>query len=97
MDSNLLSLESDIQNYNKVKEIVINKLIDEGYLSKEEGEEFCERAQVIIYKGKWYSRWFDSNVKTENNSDASYYLKIVDFKDKETNLDDLIRRTANGK
>ncbi len=97
MDSELLNLESYTVNYNKVKEIVIAKLVEEGYMSEDEGLEFCERSQVIIYKGKWYSRFFDKNIKTESNTSDKYYMKIVDFKDKKTNLDDLIRRTANEK
>jgi polyhydroxyalkanoate synthesis regulator phasin len=97
MDTQALALENDIPNYNKVKDLVVQKMIEEGYISREEGEEFVERCQVLIYKGNWFSRWFDKNKKSEMNSKDNYYIRIIEMKEKQTSLDDLIRRTANGK
>lgn len=93
MDNQLLSLETDMENYNKVKNITVFRLVEEGYLSEEEAVEFIERCQVMMYKGTWFSRWFDKNMKDSKKD--GWYLKIIEMKEKQTNLDDLIRRTAN--
>ena len=94
MDTHALELETDMSNYNKVKDLVVSQLIKEGYMSEEEGEEFTERCQVLVYKGNWFSRWFDKNQKSDKNG---YYMRIIEMKDKQTSIDDLIRRTANEK
>jgi hypothetical protein len=63
--------------------------VAEGYLSEEEGQEFCERCQVLLYKGSWFSKWFDKNQKKNDKND--YYIRIIEMKDKQTLLDDLIK------
>ena len=95
MDTQLVTLESDMSNYNKVKDLILKKIVDEGYMSEEESEEFSDRCQVLIYKGTWFSKWFDKNVKTQSNDKNSYYIRVVEMKEKQSSLDDLIRRTAN--
>ncbi len=91
MDARLISMEEDLANYNKVRDLIVQKIVDEGYMSSEEGLEFVERCQVMIYKGSWFKRWTD---KQKHMDKDGYYMKVVEMKDKETNLDDLIRRTA---
>jgi polyhydroxyalkanoate synthesis regulator phasin len=95
MDTQALELETDMGNYNKVKDLVVKKMIEEGYMSEEEGEEFADRCQVLVYKGNWFSRWFDRNLKSETNTKDNYYMRIIEMKDKQTSIDDIIRRTAN--
>lgn len=88
-----MTLDEKVQNYNLVKEIIVARLIKEGYISQEEGMEFCERIQVIVFKPKWFSRWFTKKhpeVKDMNDE----YFKAIEMDDKETNLNNLIRRTA---
>lgn len=93
VDSQLLELENDMSNYNKVKTIVVAQMIKEGYLSQEEGEEFVDRCQVMVYKGTWFGRWFDKHMKDSKKD--GWYFKIVEMHEKTTSLDDLIRRTTN--
>ncbi len=93
MDQKLLELENDMSNYNKVKNLVVAQIIKEGYMSEEEGSEFAERCQVMVYKGTWFSRWFDRNMK--DNKKEGWYMKIIEMHDKQTSIDDIIRRTAN--
>jgi len=93
MDQQLLELENDMANYNKVKNLVVTQMIKEGYMSEEEGSEFAERCQVMVYKGTWFSRWFDRNMK--DNKKEGWYMKIIEMHDKQTSIDDIIRRTAN--
>jgi predicted transcriptional regulator len=94
MDQQLLELEQDMSNYQKVKEIVLSKLVQEGLLEKDDANEFDERCQVLVYKGTWFSKWFDKNVNADSNRDKkNYYMKIVELKEKENEVDRLMRRT----
>ena len=56
MEAQLISLEDNIQNFNKVKNLIIAKIVEEGYMSEEEGEEFVDRCQVMLYKGTWFTK-----------------------------------------
>lgn len=96
MDQQLLELERDMANYQKVKELVLSKLIAEDLLSQEDADEFDERCQVLVYKGTWFSKWFDKNVKAEKPeaNKKGYYLRIVELKEKEDEVDRLLRRTT---
>jgi ribonuclease HI len=96
MDQQLLELERDMSNYQKIKELVLSKLVDEDLLDKDDADEFNERCQVLVYKGTWFSKWFDKNVKA-NQSDANkkdYYIRIVELKEREDDVDKLLRRTT---
>jgi hypothetical protein len=96
MDQQLLELEQDMSNYQKVKEIVLNKLVKEGLLEQDDANEFDERCQVLVYKGTWFSKWFDKNVKVEKPEadKKGYYMRIVELKEKEDEVDRLLRRTT---
>jgi hypothetical protein len=95
MDSQLLELENDMKNYQKVKEIVLNKLVTEGLLEHDDANEFGERCQVLVYKGSWFSNWFDKNARVENPeaNKNGWYMRIVEMKEKEKEVDRLMRRT----
>ncbi len=96
MDQQLLELENDMSNYQKVKELILQKLVSEGLLDQDDANEFDERCQVLVYKGTWFSKWFDKNVKIEN-PDANkkgWYMRIVELKEKEDEVDRLLRRTT---
>lgn len=88
-------LEEKTKIINQAKDIVIKKIIDEGYMSEEEGLEFIERCHLMVYKGSWLNNWFKNKMK--NQPEDSFYMRIVELSEKQTSLDDLIRRTANGK
>jgi hypothetical protein len=95
MDQQLLTLEGDISNYQKVKDIVLGKLVSEGLLEKSDADEFSERCQVLVYKGTWFSKWFDKNVKENSSGDKqSYYMRIIELREKEDDVDRLLRRTT---
>lgn len=87
-----MDLTTEMMNFNKVKDLVLSKLVVEGLLEQDDADEFSERCQVLCYKGKWFSKWFDKNMKTE--SPDAYYIRIVELKDKEDEVDRLLRRTT---
>lgn len=96
MDSQLLQLETDMSNYQKVKELVLQKLVAEDLLSQDDADEFDERCQVLVYKGTWFSKWFDKNVKVEKSEakKEGYYMRIIELKEREDEVDKLLRRTT---
>jgi hypothetical protein len=95
MDQQLLDLEQDMSNYQKVKEIVLSKLVQEGLLEKDDADEFDERCQILVYKGTWFSKWFDKNQNVDNPQNKNkYYMRIVELKEREDEVDKLMRRTS---
>jgi hypothetical protein len=96
MDQQLLTLEGDMSNYQKVKDIVLGKLVSEGLLEQSDADEFSERCQVLVYKGTWFSKWFDKNVKANSGSGnkESYYMRIIEMRERKDDVDRLLRRTT---
>lgn len=96
MDQQLLQLENDMSNYQKVKELVLSKLVNEGLLDQDDADEFDERCQVLVYKGNWFSKWFDNNIKAQDKDadKKGYYMRIIEMKEKEDEVDKLLRRTT---
>lgn len=95
MDQQLLTIESDMSNYQKVKELVLSKLVKEGLLDQDDANEFDERCQVLVYKGSWFSKWFDKNVRIDKPQDKNgYFMRIIEMKEKEDEVDRLLRRTT---
>ena len=96
MDQQLLTLEQDMSNYQKVKDIVLGKLVSDGLLEQSDADEFSERCQVLVYKGSWFSKWFDKNMKASSSSGKreSYYMRIIELREKEDDVDRLLRRTT---
>ncbi len=91
-----MDLTSEMSNFNKVKEIVLSKLVDEGLLDKVDADEFGERCQVLMYKGKWFRKWFDKNIKADapESDENAYYIRIIELKEREDEVDKLLRRTT---
>jgi len=91
-----MDLDSEMSNFNKVKDIVLNRLVEENLIDPDDMKEFSERCHVLVYKGKWFNKWFDKNVKIEDpKADSnSYYIRMIDLKPKEDEVDRLLRRTT---
>ena len=96
MDQQLLSLETDMSNYQKVKELILQKLVQENLLDQDDADEFNERCQVLVYKGTWFGKWFDKNVKVDkpDADKKGWYMRIIELKEKEDEVDKLLRRTT---
>jgi polyhydroxyalkanoate synthesis regulator phasin len=90
----MLDVTAEMENYNKVKEIILAKLVDEGLLNKDDANEFDDRCQILVYKGKWFSKWFDKNMKTETNSPDTYYIRVIEMREKEDEITRLLRKTT---
>jgi hypothetical protein len=78
LDSMILSLEEDIKNANTVKDLVIQRLLDDKVITDQQAEDYADKWQVIIIKPSWFERWMEKlNIKTPN----SYRYKYVKFED----------------
>jgi hypothetical protein len=97
MDAQLLDLENDIITYNKVKDIVIGKICREGYMTEKEAHEFMERNQVLVYKGNWFSGWFEKNVSQIQKDKENYFMRIIEVNDKNFDLEDTAVRNRRMK
>jgi hypothetical protein len=83
-----------MNNYNQVKDLVLNKLIEENLIDREDAEEFRDRCQVLVYKGSWFSKWFDNNMKPKGSDKNGYFMRIIEMSKKEDKLERLMRRTT---
>ena len=79
MDSQLITLEEDTQNANVIKELVIQKLYDNGVLNEEQAKAYVEKWQVVIVKPTWFKRWMEKFVLTKTDSYRYKYVKFEDY------------------
>ena len=78
LDSMVLSLEEDIKNENTVKDLVIQRLVNDKVITDQQAGDYADKWQVIIIKPTWFERWMVKlNIKTPNN----YRYKYVRFED----------------
>jgi hypothetical protein len=78
VDSMLLTLEEEIKNANTVKDLVIQRLVNDKVLTDQQAGDYADKWQVIIIKPSWFERWMEKlNIKTPNN----YRYKYVRFED----------------
>lgn len=90
IEEQLIDLEKDTKNANKVKDLVIISLIKKGFISEEDGSDYAERFQVIIYKGSWFERFFNKYIKNDANKMDGYFYRVVEMQDKKPmTLDDI--------
>jgi hypothetical protein len=78
MDTGLITLEEDTLNANVVKELVIQKLYDNGVIDDEQAKAYVEKWQVIVYKPTWFKRWMEKFITTNKDT---YRYKYVKFED----------------
>lgn len=90
----MYDLDSDMVNYNKVKDIVVQKLVSEDLISQEDADEFKMRCQVLVYKGKWFDKWFTKNISRESSDKEKYYIKVIEVQEREDSVTRLLRRTS---
>ena len=78
----IINLEQDTKNANKIKELVVGSLIKQGLISEEDGMDYVERVNVMIYKGSWFERFFNKFVKSNKNSIDGYFYTVVEMAEK---------------
>jgi hypothetical protein len=79
IDSLLLSMESNIENANSVKEIVLAQLLNDKVITNEQAEMYATKWQVIVIKYGWFQRWLKTLAKVYKAEE--YGFKYVRFED----------------
>ena len=76
MDQYLMQMEQDTVNYNTVKDMVIDKLVREGLITEEQGDDFMHRCQVVVVKNGWFKRWCS---KFATGTEQTYAVRILEM------------------
>lgn len=79
IDSMLIELESHTKDANVVKEMVLQRLFDDGIITTEQAQYYSENWQVIVIKKGWFERWFN---KFRKGTTDGYQFKYVCFEPK---------------
>lgn len=79
LDSLIVDMESNLANFNAVKDIVLERLLDDNVITSEQAAEYGEKWNVIIVKPSWFKRYKDKFFK--NDDDNIYIFKYVKFED----------------
>lgn len=77
IDSLLLEMESNLANYNAVKEAVISRLLIDKVITDEQAKTYIEKWNIIIIKPSWFKRYFSTLSKKDN----AWIFKFVKFED----------------
>lgn len=85
-------IEEYTKMYNKVKVLVLNKLIEEKLLNKDDAEEFNERNHVMLYKANWFENW-SKKTFGKNYDENGFYLKMIEMQEREDDVQKMKRRT----
>jgi kynurenine formamidase len=72
-----LEIGTNTMNCNNVKDLVLQKIYEDGILTEEELEKYSTEYQIIIVKRGWFKRWF--NKFSPNEDKEAYMMKIVKF------------------
>ena len=77
MDSMLISLEEYTLNANQVKDLVLERLENDGLITNQNALDYAEKWQIIIIKSNWFERWREKfGIKKDG-----YKFKFVRFED----------------
>lgn len=80
IDNQILSLEQDTINANKIKDLVLDSLFRQGMISEEDALDYVERFNVMLYKGSWFKRFYNKFVKNDKNSIDGYFYTVVEMR-----------------
>ena len=76
VDSILLEIDSMIANAEAVKQLVLNRLVQDKLITEEQQDHYMEDWQVIVFKKGWFKRWCD---KYSKGDDTQWMYKFVKF------------------
>tara|TARA_R110000772_G_scaffold94926_1_gene193158 strand:+ start:225 stop:467 length:243 start_codon:yes stop_codon:yes gene_type:complete len=76
LDSQLVDIDIDIKNAQAIKNIVLEVLVKDGIISKENAEVYCRDYQVVIIKRSWWHNWRDIFGKDASDGYHYRFVKI---------------------
>ena len=77
IDSMILSAEEYTLNANSVKDMIIQRLLNDRVISEENAMLYTEKWQVIVVKNNWFERW----MKKFDRKKDSWSYKYLKFED----------------
>ena len=54
----MINYETNVENANMVRDLVVRTLYNEGKLSEEDFKEYTDKYAVVLVREKWYKRMF---------------------------------------
>ncbi len=66
MDGEALELAGNLENYNTVKEAIIDALVRENFITEEQGLEIKSNYAVVLVKGNWLGRTIAKIINKQN-------------------------------
>ena len=69
------------------KRLMLEQMVDEGYITDQERDELDDRCHIIVYKEKWYEAWFKRR-DPESKLDGTR-LRLVEFQTKSIDNDNV--------
>jgi len=72
-----LTLDNMINNANNAKEVVVDGLIQEGFLTKEQGEEINNRYAVMITEKGLFGKILDKLLFKKDDSIVTIFMKLI--------------------
>ncbi len=78
IDSMLTQLEDYTKNANTVKRIIINQLVADKVLTKEQAEQYISNWQLIVIKNAWHKDWL-KKFGDKDDKPEMYQYKLVKF------------------
>ena len=73
MTTRELELSGDLANYNMTKEVIVDALVREDFLTEEQAETIKTRYAVVLIQGNWFGQAIG---KLLNKKDVQY-IKLV--------------------
>lgn len=80
--------DHNIKMFNIAKEQILTKLVKDKLLDQDVATEFDARSEFVLYKPKWYKRYWTA-VNGDEDSKDEYHVRLVDFIDRATALEQL--------
>ena len=74
VDEALLQMSGDIKNAQAIKDMVINQLFEDDFISADERDRYMMKFQVIIIKKSWWNNW--RKIFGEDSS-SGYHYRLV--------------------
>lgn len=75
LDNGLINLPQDTENYNLVKDLVIQKLLNDKIIDTQTAEKYILKYTIIIYKNSWFRRIKDKL----NGKEGIYTCDLVEL------------------
>lgn len=79
IDNQLLTLEADLENLNLAKTVVLERLLKDKIISKEQYTNYLEDWNIIIVKDSWFKEWFKKLKKDNPSKKDAYVIRYVNF------------------